>query len=31
MGPVVALFVLLSLILVIVGFLLGRFELTRPR
>jgi hypothetical protein len=31
MGPVVALFVLLSLILVIVGFLLGRFKLTRPR
>jgi hypothetical protein len=31
MGPVVALFVLLPVILIIVGFLLGLFELTRPR
>jgi hypothetical protein len=31
MGPVVALFVLLPVILIIVGFLLGLIELTRPR
>jgi hypothetical protein len=31
MGRVVALFVLLPLILIIVAFLLGLFDLTRPR